>query len=445
MSRIMVLGYELPLLARGAIAACSYRTWQLVQPLLDDGHELLLCVPSTKPSGLVEHPLGERVAYRHLRYAGPGWMRQLNRWHDAFCPQGVLAVMYPNAVRATRLGTDAPIWIDLYGDRLVEEQLCLLSWGESSRGWYRQVREMTRILRLGDVFSTCGEPQRFSTIGQLAKAGRLNGHTIGYEFVHSILPGVGISQQPRASLADRKRLRQSAGLPTDSDAYVVLWCGGYNVWTDVETLFHGLEWAMKRRPDLQFLSVGGAANVPNNQTYDRFLNMIEQSAYRERFRMMGWVPASQVPDYYQLSDVGINVDAHCYETELGTRTRIVEMIGHSLPVITTLGCQLSAIIEERHLGMTCPIGDVRALGDCLVAMGESAQLRRELAQRARDYARERLAFDVTSSPLRAWARSPWHAPDKLVPTDSWIQKAVSIARFLARSMLWRFWGLERCD
>jgi len=202
---------------------------------------------------------------------------------------------------------------------------------------------------------------------------------------------------------------------------------------------------MKERPNLHFLSIGDAANVPNNKTYDRFLNMIEQSAYRERFRMMGWVPASQVPDYYHLSDVGINVDLNCYETELGTRTRIVEMICHGLPVITTLGCELSGTIEEHRLGMAFPIGDASAFRDCLVAMSQSADLRREFAERARDYARGHLAFGVTTAPLRAWGRSPWHAPDKLMPKDSLVQKAVSIARFLARSMLWRFWGLERSD
>ena len=55
MSRIMVLGYELPALAAGAIEARSYRTWQFVEPLLDVAVDVRLvssptddaCVPAT--------------------------------------------------------------------------------------------------------------------------------------------------------------------------------------------------------------------------------------------------------------------------------------------------------------------------------------------------------------------------------------------------------------
>ncbi|HSK65502.1 MAG TPA: hypothetical protein VK888_01130 [Anaerolineales bacterium] len=40
MSRILVMGYELPGLAEGALEARSYRTWQFVQPLLENGHDI---------------------------------------------------------------------------------------------------------------------------------------------------------------------------------------------------------------------------------------------------------------------------------------------------------------------------------------------------------------------------------------------------------------------
>ena len=444
MNRILVLGYELPALAQGAVAARSYRTWQLVQPLLEDGCEVLLCVPASQTSESVKHSLSERLTYRRLCYKRPGWMRRLNHWQTAFDPHGILTVMYPNALRATRLRTDTPVWVDMYGDRLAESQIAQLSRG-SSRGLYRRVQTMTRIFCLGDVFSTCSEPQRYSTIGQLAIAGRLNRHTVGYEFVYPILPGVFAPQQSPLSSDDRKRLRQRVGLPMGDDACVVLWCGGYNVWTDVNILFRGLEGAMEREPGLHFLSVGAAADVSNNNTYDRFLGMIKQSPYRQRFKMMGWQPVSQVPDYYRMSDVGISLDMTCYEAELGTRTRLVEMISYGLPVITSLGCELSAIIGEQRLGMTFPIGDAGAFQDRLAAMAQSGDLRRELAERAGRYTREHLTFGVTTAPLRRWARSPWRAPDKLVSESSPIQSVVNAARFLARSVLWQFLGLDRLD
>ena len=44
MSRVLVLGYELPALAEGAVEARSYRTWQFVEPLVADGHHVCLII-----------------------------------------------------------------------------------------------------------------------------------------------------------------------------------------------------------------------------------------------------------------------------------------------------------------------------------------------------------------------------------------------------------------
>ncbi len=48
--------------------------------------------------------------------------------------------------------------------------------------------------------------------------------------------------------------------------FVVLWSGGYNTWTDVDTLFAGLIKAMKEEPRLRFVSIGGAIPGRDEQT-----------------------------------------------------------------------------------------------------------------------------------------------------------------------------------
>jgi glycosyltransferase involved in cell wall biosynthesis len=435
----MVLGYELPNLAEGAIEARSYRTWQFVEPLLADGHQICLAISHQADQFDIKHSLDSRLSYHRLSMQRLGWPRHLNRLHDRFKPDGVLAVMFNNCLRVTRLATDRPIWMDMYGDKLAETQIAEYT-QQHSRGRRNMFRYLQEMLRQGDVYSTCSTPQKYALVGQLGMVSRLNRHTLGYEFVHLVLPG-----SPACP-------KNTSGNPTllgdlvPADAFIVLWCGGYNVWTDVDTLFRALEEAMSRDPRMVFVSVGGGVKISQNNAYDRFLAMIGTSAHRHRFHMLGWRPANEVPAYYRQADVGINLDTLHYETLLGTRTRLVEMMGYGLPVITSLGCELSAIIHDQELGLTFPIGDAVALCDRILALAGDPTNRQVLAERAQRYANHQLSFAETTHPFREWARGPYHAPDRVKTSQRWNLKELEYyLRSVVRGMLWRLCALERAD
>ena len=114
----------------------------------------------------------------------------------------------------------------------------------------------------------------------------------------------------------------------------------------METLFQGLEAAMQSDPRLHYVSVGANTyNAPDN-VYDRFVAMAAASPHRDRYHMLGWRPWSEMATYYRESNVGINIDALHYETIFGTRTRLVEMIASGLPVVTSLGAELSYLLRD---------------------------------------------------------------------------------------------------
>ncbi|HEX2990154.1 MAG TPA: hypothetical protein VHO49_05710, partial [Anaerolineales bacterium] len=154
------------------------------------------------------------------------------------------------------------------------------------------------ILRHADKYSTCSTPQKFALVGQLSMASRLNRHTMGYEFAHAILP---CAPSDHSRLSPKLVLR---GEQVPEDAFVVLWCGGYNVWTDVETLFQALNQAMEKDPRIHYVSAGAGVRLMNNNSYERFLEMISHSPHRDRFHMLGWQPSSVVPGLYPQADVG---------------------------------------------------------------------------------------------------------------------------------------------
>jgi glycosyltransferase involved in cell wall biosynthesis len=100
--------------------------------------------------------------------------------------------------------------------------------------------------------------------------------------------------------------------------------------------------------------------------------------------MLGWQPSSVVPGLYPQADVGVNLDAFHYETQLGTRTRLVEMMHYGLPVITTLGCELSHIVEDQGLGLNFPDRGCGTFSNHILAMAGDKSLQKNMRDRRRN-------------------------------------------------------------
>ncbi|MCB0080674.1 MAG: hypothetical protein KDE47_07080, partial [Caldilineaceae bacterium] len=307
MSKVLLIGYTPPQLVRNTkIEAAHYRTWQFLEPLLADNHAVCLCAgvrgeiesateipPSWQPN----------LQYHPIRFGEQGWVQQLQQLHDQFDPDCVVAVNFSHCLYATKLQTTRPIWMDIYGDMLTIMQAAAYR-ARSDRGLTTSMAFMRLVLQKGDVFSGCGLPQQHMMVGELAMAGRLNHRTFAYPFVRTVPPGsppgnmVAIPRQtPRQILAEH-------GIHEDN--FVVLWCGGYNTWTDVDTLFKALTWAMAENGSLHYVSVGANTYQAPDNVYDRLLALIDKSPFRHRFHMLGWRPWSEVPHFYRESDVGIN-------------------------------------------------------------------------------------------------------------------------------------------
>ncbi|MCP4362263.1 MAG: glycosyltransferase family 4 protein [Chloroflexi bacterium] len=437
MSTILVMGYELPSMSNGAIEARSYRTLQFVEPLLAEGHQVCLVVSHQDNQMDVSQSLTSALSYHRVNLQAYGWRELFRPLLRRFNPDSILAITFNSCLRATRLPTSIPIWMDIYGDKLAEIQIAQFT-QNTNRGYRTMLHHVMWVLKGGDVYSTCGTPQKYALVGQLGMASRLNRQTLGYEFVHAVLPGA----STKVSLHRQGQPLRGTLVPENS--FIVLWCGGYNVWADIETLFQALTQAMELDPRIVFVSVGAGVKFAQNDTYEHFLTKIKASSFRDRFYMLGWRPASEVPDYYRQADVGINLDALHYETVLGTRTRLVEMMSYGLPVITSLGCELSHIIQTRSLGLTFPIGDGEMLSAHIVTLANNPELRKGVADKSQLFVSQELSFSETTRAFQEWIRQPYHAPDRLRKKTSFdLRDAEYFLRSKARRLLWRLWALER--
>ena len=430
--RILVLGYNPPPLQAGTkLVAANYRTWQFIQPLLDDGHEICLCVaagspcpdPALLPRGLQWQAVGvDRI----------GWIHQLQALHDRFAPDSIVALAFYPALWATRIKTSKPIWVDFYGDSLTIVQVARFRTG-TDQGIGTHIALMRHSLLRGDVFSVCGTPQAHMLVGELAMCGRLNSRTLGYEFARVIGPGA----PPVPDGADRRpETRGSLDIPPD--AFVVLWCGGYNTWTDVDTLFSGLVTAMAGNPRVHFLSVGASTYQAAETVYDRLTRQVTECPYTSRFHFLGWRSWQEIPDLYRASDVGINIDGVHYETTYGTRTRLVEMLAYGLPVITSSGCELSDQIPVKGAGISFSSGDPASFARAILDLASSQAIVAGMRKAAHDLVRGEWSFGATTSELRSWANAPQVAPDHM--QEGAVSRAMQLKYWLrtqTRLQLWR--------
>ena len=406
MAKVFIVGYSIPKYSPRGFSAVNYRTWQFVKPLLSDGHTVRLCAVCNGNFDPIKVSEQNLQCY-FLNIKKNSWCSRLQKIYNEFDGDCIVGVGSGACFIASFLKNDKPIWMDIYGDPVMENQIRLYSIGDN-RGLFSVIGMENAILRKGDVFSGLSNPQKYAVIGKLGMMGRLNRESMGYEFVHTIFPGM--ENEAGSDTANEKEKILRCKL-VEKDDFIVLWCGGYNAWADVEILFKGLEYAMERNPKIKFVSIGVGAIV-DPHSYPRFLANIKNSKHKEKFVMCGWLPSHEdVFKYYRESDIGISTDKNCYETLIGSRTRFVEMLTYGLPVITTAGCELGYILENEGVCRTVPTGDFASLGKLILKLAERNLLKDNLAKKYQNLI-QKFSFETTISPLRKWILSPLYAPDK---------------------------------
>lgn len=390
------------------------RSWQFAAPLRRAGHDVLMVarrIPGTYDAGL---PDEQRYDHDGVHIVSVAWdhaesLELLRREHDDFQPDALVGATIYGSFDACRLDVEAPVWADQFGHVMAEAQA--KAYVAESNRYLRTFWRMEReVIVRGDVFSAVSRHQQFATIGELGAVGRLTKETLGYRFVRCIPCGL----DPEPLRHGRTVLR---GERVPDDAFVVLWSGSYNTWTDVDTLFDALEGAMEANPEVWFVSTGGAVEGHDEVNYPRFCRRIETSRFRDRFVLQGWLPKHEATDHYFEADVGINIDKYMYEGLLGSKNRVLDWMRAGLPALIGDLPELAAEVDERGMGFVFPLGDAPALTAAILELAADREKVREAGRRAREYGATHLTFDQTARPLVTWASDPRPAPDRMHRPD----------------------------
>jgi glycosyltransferase involved in cell wall biosynthesis len=344
-------------------------------------------------------------------------MAELERWADVIVFQGDLMQKYP-VLRTT----GKPVVVDMYDPFHLEQLEQAKDLGESRRR--DVVQTATAVLNeqlvRGDFFLCASEKQRDFWLGQMAALGRLNPAVYDEdETLGSLIAVVpfGIDEEP--PVATRPAVK--GVIPgIGADDQVILWGGGIYNWFDPLTLIRAMAVVHERVPSARLLFMG--VKHPNPEV-PRMRMAVEAEQLAADLGLLGsvvifnhdWVPYEERQNFLLESDIGVSTHLDHVETAFSFRTRILDYIWASLPVVCTEGDSLAGLVDQHELGRTVAPGDVAGLADALGAIltddAAAAGYRANLARIAPDY-----RWSTVLEPLVSFCRAPKRAADLRDPT-----------------------------
>ena len=274
-------------------------------------------------------------------------------------------------------------------------------------------------LRRGDFFLCASEKQRDFWLGQLAAVGRINPATYdrgeNLEGLLAVAP-FGVTDEPPRHT--RPVLRDVVPGIGKSDK-LVLWGGGIYNWFDPLTLLRAVDKLRRRLPEVRLYFLG--LKHPNPQVGE--MKMASDAvALAEELGLVGtnvffnedWVEYGDRQNYLLEADIGVSTHLDHVETEFSFRTRLLDYLWASLPIVATSGDSLALLIESSGIGLTVPPGDVDALEDALFRLLDDTALNAS-CRSAIEHVVPRYQWSTVLEPLLEFCRTPSRAPDLVDP------------------------------
>lgn len=277
-------------------------------------------------------------------------------------------------------------------------------------------------LRRGDFFLCASEKQRGFWLGQLAAVGRINPATYdqgeNLEGLLAVAPFGVSDERPRHTRA----VLRGAVPGINNDDKIVLWGGGIYNWFDPLTLLRAVDKLRRRLPEVRLYFLG--LKHPNPQVGE--MKMADDAvALAHELGLVGthvffnedWVDYDDRQNYLLEADIGVSTHLDHVETEFSFRTRLLDYLWASLPIVATAGDSLAAVIESSDIGLTVPAGDVDSLEAALFRLLDDEEFNRS-CRAAIERVVPAYRWSSVLEPLLEFCRSPRRAPDLVDPETS---------------------------
>ncbi len=398
--RVLVVTGE-PL--KATMAGPAIRAWQIASALAPE-HEVRLVSTSgsqidSGPGFTAEYVYGQKLV-------------DATAWADVIVFQGFLLEAAP-----WLKDSDKIVVADIYDPMHLEQLEQAKDQGPGGREM--AVRETTRALNeqiaRADLMLCASDKQRDFWLGQLAGQGRVNPAVYDEdETLGSLLAVVPFGIDDREPVQHRHAIKGAVeGIGPDDK--VILWGGGIYNWFDPLTLVRAVDRLRHAHPEVRLFFMGlkhPNPGVPDMRISWETRELAEQLGLvgTHVFFNEGWVPYDTRADYLLDADLGVSTHFQHIETAFSFRTRILDYLWASLPIVATGGDTFGALIAEHDLGRVVPPEDtdalVAALEEMLFDEAAIAAVRANVREFASSYRWSRVL-----QPLVEFCRAPRRAAD----------------------------------
>jgi GT2 family glycosyltransferase len=386
------------------MAGPAIRCWEMAK-LLSREHEVVL--GTTTPSEL-DHPDFQVTQVNSSR------IDDLLPTTDVVIFQGFIMFFYPQIA-----ASNVPVLVDIY-DPFHLEGLELRK-EDAPVERFATARSDTKILNeqleRGDFFVCASEKQRDFWLGQMTAIGRVNPATYDQDAslrrLIEVAPFGLPSEPPQKTRPVIKGVVDGIG---DED-FLLLWGGGIYNWFDPLTLIRAVGEVAADHPDTKLFFLGMAhpnPDVPKMRMAAAAYRVADELDLlgRHVFFNDGWVDYEERADYLLEADVGVSTHFEHVETAFSYRTRILDYLWASLPIVATEGDSLSRLVFNHGLGLTVPSEDPDALAGALRRMRTDRDFYAECRANVEALAPQ-MTWERALAPIVDFCRLPRAAADRV--------------------------------
>lgn len=184
---------------------------------------------------------------------------------------------------------------------------------------------------------------------------------------------------------------------------IVLWGGGIWNWFDPLTLIKAIKLLSLQRDDIKLVFMG--TKHPNKlvpemkMTHDAIELAKELKVLDTHvFFNYSWIPYDERGGLLLEADIGVSTHFDHLETQYAFRTRILDYLWATLPIVTTKGDSFAELVERETLGEVVPFNDEQALANAILKILSQPELQKKIkeniAQVKKDFFWETVSLPV---------------------------------------------------
>lgn len=385
------------------MAGPAIRAWEIAQALTNVGNVRLVSTVAAS----ISHPNFE------VTYAEKDALRPHAAWADIILTQGHVLRSHPWLKHL-----DVIMIADIYDPLHLEQLEQGKDLPESDRYAVAldSVEVMNDQMERADFMLCASEKQRDFWLGQLAGLARINPATYDQDpSLRSLLAVApfGIGNTP--PVRTQHGIRGVVDGIGQNDK-IILWGGGIYNWFDPLTLIHAIGQISQRHPDVRLFFLGVQhpnPGVPQMKMELRARRLSDELNLTNRFVFFNetWVPYEERANFLLDADVGVSTHLDHIETAYSFRTRMLDYLWASLPIIGTTGDTFAALIREHDLGATVPAEDVDSLVGAIESLLFDEERLAQTSARVKSFAVD-LTWTNMLQPLVSFCSDPHRAADR---------------------------------